>query len=353
MAYYQRSHFRLRRGSPNPVNRWLVLIGVLIVLILVTRALADRGSNPTNTNGAGNAATGDLSLLNLADSGRGNANGNADTNAAQGVVSGDGSFPTNFLSDYCAKPVSEFGSKKLAALTFDAGAGTGSAEAILNILKEKRVPAAAFLTGAWAEQNPAVAKAFADGGVGIYSHSFDHPSFNDLTRAAMLDQLSRAETAIENAAGVNPKPAFRPPYGDYNDAVVAAVRSAGYCPVLWTVDALDWQDGQTAEAAKTRVLDRLKPGAIVLMHVGDDIVPQFLPALIDEIRNRGYTLVSLPDLFAANPKPPKTNVNGSTNTNGGSKNSNTNAAKNTNASKKSNSNTNAGNTNTGTTNAGG
>lgn len=340
MAYYQRSHFRVRRGSPNPVNRWLVLVGILAALILVTRAFADRSGAPVNANDSNtNATASDLSLLNLA----GNGNANAAAASANASATPRGTFPAGFLSDYCAKPISEFGTKKLAVLTFDAGAGTGSAEAILAILREKRTPAAAFFTGKWAEQNPAAAKSFADAGLDIFNHSYDHPSFTSLSKAEMQDQISKAASAIRDATGVDPKPVFRPPYGDYNDAVVSQIKAAGYCPVLWTVDALDWQDGQTADAAKARVLDRLKPGAIVLMHIGDDLVPTFLPALIDEIRNRGYALVGLPDLFAQNPVAPKANVNAG-NVNGAGRNSNTNAAKNAN-SKKANSNTNAGGSN--------
>jgi peptidoglycan/xylan/chitin deacetylase (PgdA/CDA1 family) len=336
MAYYQRSHFRVRRGSPNPVNRWLVLVGVLAALILVTRALADRSGAPGNANESNaNATASDLSLLNLS----GNENVNAAEANTNASTASSGTFPAGFLSDFCAKPISEFGTKKLAVLTFDAGAGTGSAEAILSILREKRAPAAAFFTGKWAEQNPAAAKSFADAGLDIFNHSYDHPSFTSLSKAEMQEQLSKAGSAIRDATGVDPKPVFRPPYGDYNDTVVSQVKAAGYCPVLWTVDALDWQDGQTADAAKSRVLDRLKPGAIVLMHVGDDLVPNFLPALIDEIRNRGYALVGLPDLFAQNPVVPKANVNAG-NVNSAGKNGNTNAAKNVNG-KKSNSNSNS------------
>jgi peptidoglycan/xylan/chitin deacetylase (PgdA/CDA1 family) len=313
-----------------------VIIGVLVALILVTRALADRGNNTGNGNSNANAENADLSLLNIGDNA--NTNANANTNSDLTGDTGNGTFPTGFLADYCAKPLSEYGTKKLVVLTFDAGAGTASADQILAILKAKGAPAGAFLTGEWAEQNPAVAKSFADAGLGIYSHSYDHPSFVKLTKTQIQQQLSKAESAIKTATGVSPKPIFRPPFGDYDDSVVATVRGAGYCPILWTVDALDWQDGQTADAAKARVLSRLKPGAIVLMQVGDDVVPQFLADLIDEIRAQGYTLVGLPTLFSENPVPVKaTNTNANTNS-GTNKNVN---ATNTNSANK-NSNTNSG-----------
>lgn len=352
MPYYRRTNYRHRR-SRSSTTYWVWAIGTLVVLILVTRALADRGRT-ANTNTT-NAAAADLSLLNIGNVSDANSNTNANANTDTGASdTGNGAFAKNFLADYCTKPISEYGSKKLAVLTFDAGAGTGSAAQILDILKSKNAPAGVFMTGKWAEQNTETAKKFADAGVGIYNHTYDHPHLPTLTRAEVQDEITRANTAITAATGVDTtKPVLRPPYGELSESVTATVRAAGYCPLLWTVDALDWQEGQTADAAKARVLARLKPGTIVLMHVGDDLVPQFLGDLIDAIRAQGYALVGLPGLFAANPVPVKptnsnvntsagTNTNKSTNANTTNANRTTNANTNTTVSR----NTNTANANT-------
>ena len=44
--------------------------------------------------------------------------------------------------------------------------------------------------------------------------------------------------------GVRPT-LFRPPYGDYNNAVVRTARAAGYEVVQWSVDSLDWKNKGT------------------------------------------------------------------------------------------------------------
>ncbi len=304
---------------------------MLALLILATRILAARSPRDgTNANAA--PVNADLSLLNLGGNGNGNTNaanenGNANTNGSVVAVASSGEFPDRFLADYCPGAVSEFGSKKLVSLTFDAGAGTASYDSILATLADKKAPAVVFMTGQWAAENSEVAKAIADAGLGVYSHSYDHPSFIDLPKAKQLDQLTRANAAIAAATGIaTTKPGFRPPFGDLDSTTIATVRGAGYCPILWTVDALDWQDGQTADASKQRVLDHLKPGAIVLMQIGTPTPPQFLPDLIDQIRAKGYTLVGVPDLFAGNPVPVKqtTNANSSTNGNRNAGTANTN-----------------------------
>ncbi len=77
-----------------------------------------------------------------------------------------------------------------------------------------------------------------------------------------------------------------------------AVKQYGYCPILWSVDAYDWQAGATAESATARVLDKIGPSGIAVMQTSNGLVPQFLGGLLDALRAKGLTIVSLPQLLA-------------------------------------------------------
>jgi peptidoglycan/xylan/chitin deacetylase (PgdA/CDA1 family) len=136
------------------------------------------------------------------------------------------------------------------------------------------------------------------------NHSYDHPSFTGystglpaITRAERLDQLARAEVAIRSATGRNPRPWFRPPYGDRDASVDRDLAAGGYrYDVMWTVDSFGWK-GLAPESVADRVVANAVPGAIVVMHVGaasTDV--HALPSIIDRLRAAGYDLVSLPDL---------------------------------------------------------
>jgi peptidoglycan-N-acetylglucosamine deacetylase len=190
------------------------------------------------------------------------------------------------------------------ALTFDAGSDVGHTGEILDTLRSNRVRATFGMTGRWAEEHPVLVARIADEGHLLINHSYDHPSFTGystgtapLSTAARLDQLARAEAAIQAAAGVTSKPWFRPPYGDEDESVRADVGSAGYgYEVMWTVDSLGWQ-GLAVDEVIARCLGGASPGAIYLFHVGSDSTDHAaLQAVIDGLRARGLGFATVAEL---------------------------------------------------------
>jgi peptidoglycan/xylan/chitin deacetylase (PgdA/CDA1 family) len=191
--------------------------------------------------------------------------------------------------------------RRLAALTFDAGADTGFASQILDVLAGAHVPATFGLTGRWAEANPALATRIASEGHQLVNHTYDHRSFTGVSArpavtssAERRDQLDRTDAILERLTGRSSRPWFRPPYGDYDASVNADVGAAGYAyNVLWTVDSLGWQ-GLSMGAITDRCLERAEPGVIYLFHVGaasQDAAA--LPAIIAGLRERGYSFGTL------------------------------------------------------------
>jgi peptidoglycan/xylan/chitin deacetylase (PgdA/CDA1 family) len=75
--------------------------------------------------------------------------------------------------------------------------------------------------------------------------------------------------------------------------------SEGYVSVFWTIDTLDWKPERTPAQIKATVLDNLKPGAIILMHVGSKQEAQVLPEILREIKTRGYRFVNLREALPA------------------------------------------------------
>lgn len=191
---------------------------------------------------------------------------------------------------------------KVVALTFDAGANADAVPSILATLAAKRVPATFFLTGDWVRSYPDAARAIAAAGYLIGNHSLSHPAFTSLTPAELERQVTGAERLIRAATGGSPKPLFRFPFGDRNDATVAALNVAGYLTVRWTADTVGWKGtsgGMTTAAVVARVLANLQPGEIVLMHVGSHpsdgsmLDAAALPSMIDHIRAAGYGFADL------------------------------------------------------------
>ena len=197
------------------------------------------------------------------------------------------------------------GAGAVVALTFDAGANSAGLPSILQTLAATGVRSTFFLTGNWAAANPAGVAAIVAGGHRLGNHSMTHPGFTGLTDAAIGQQLSGAEHAIQ-AAGGDPRPLFRFPLGERDARTIATVNAHGYLPVRWTVDTLGWKGssgGITAQIVADRVLARLQPGEIVLMHIGsnpDDgttLDADALPGMIARIRQAGYAFTTLDALL--------------------------------------------------------
>jgi peptidoglycan/xylan/chitin deacetylase (PgdA/CDA1 family) len=195
--------------------------------------------------------------------------------------------------------------RKFVALTFDAGADAGFTSQILDTLKVEGVSASFGITGRWAEQNPALLRRIVQDGHRLINHTYDHSSFTGLstgqppqTREQRWAQLDRTRDIVLGLTGVDIRPYFRPPYGDYDASVNADVFARGYTVnVMWTVDSLGW-NGLPADQIVARCLERATPGAIYIFHVGSASQDAMaLPAIIDGLRSRGYGMGSVPQLL--------------------------------------------------------
>jgi peptidoglycan/xylan/chitin deacetylase (PgdA/CDA1 family) len=184
------------------------------------------------------------------------------------------------------------------ALTFDAGANADGVASILATLRREHAPATFFLTGNFVREFRAIAGA----GYRIGDHTITHPHLTQLSDAAVRHEILGAARQIIAATGADPAPLFRFPYGDADARVIAIANRLGFVPVRWTVDTLGWEGTSghvTASIVIARVLSGLRPGEIVLMHVGSNPVDHSTPdaealsAVISKLRARGYAFVTL------------------------------------------------------------
>ncbi|MGH3714325.1 MAG: polysaccharide deacetylase family protein [Micromonosporaceae bacterium] len=191
---------------------------------------------------------------------------------------------------------------KVVALTFDAGANANGVASIMSTLDTYCVPATFFLTGAFSRTYPNQALAIGRR-YPVANHTNTHPALTTLSDSAVRAQLRDAEASILSATRYDPRPMFRFPYGDTDARTLSLVNSLGYVSLWWTVDTLGWKGtsgGQSVSTVVQRVVNTLQPGQIVLLHVGsnpDDgstLDADALPTIITELRERGYSFVTVP-----------------------------------------------------------
>ncbi len=189
--------------------------------------------------------------------------------------------------------------QKMAALSFDAAWGNEDTQTLIDILGKYNVKATFFVVGQWVDKYPESVKALADAGHEVMNHSNDHAHFNTLTADKIAENINACADKIEAVTGVRPT-LFRPPYGEYDDHVIAAVRALGIEPIQWDVDSLDWKEISASEIYK-RVTSRVKPGSIVLFHNAALHTPEALEDIVKYLIAEGYEIVPVSRLILPAP----------------------------------------------------
>lgn len=185
--------------------------------------------------------------------------------------------------------------RKWVALTFDDGPDPRSTPALLDWLREAKVEATFFCVGERVAANPALAARIVREGHLVENHSHVHSNHTNFWSTGRLrEELTQAQSAMEQAAGKRPQ-LFRPPMGLSNPRVFRAARALDLKVIGWTARGLDTKLTEPAQIVE-RIMKRVRPGGIVLLHDGNIPVERLLETvrkLLDKLRAAGYEVVRL------------------------------------------------------------
>jgi peptidoglycan/xylan/chitin deacetylase (PgdA/CDA1 family) len=190
--------------------------------------------------------------------------------------------------------------KKHVALTFDDGPNPIATPRVLDTLRSERVTATFFLLGRHVERWPQLARRVADEGHAIGNHGYHHRKLHLRGPAYVRLDLALGAETIASATAVRPS-VFRAPHGYRSPWVTAIARELGQRTIGWTLGVWD-SDRPGADVIARRAVDGCRPGTILLLHDGDGYdadgdrtqTADALPAIIRELRGRGYEFVRLP-----------------------------------------------------------
>ena len=129
----------------------------------------------------------------------------------------------------------------VVSLSFDAAWGNEDTQTLIDILDKYQVKATFFVVGEWVDKYPESVKALHDAGHEVMNHSDDHAHMTQLSKEEIIADVEACNDKIEAVTGVRPT-LIRPPYGEYDDNVITAIRSIGMEPIQWDVDSHDWMD---------------------------------------------------------------------------------------------------------------
>lgn len=208
----------------------------------------------------------------------------------QGVAAITASATKRLTPIYCVKTT-----EKKIAISFDAAWGNEQTQTLMDILNKYHIKTTFFVVGAWVDKYPESVTALTNAGHEVCNHSNTHPHMPKLAHTEIMAQLTDCNDKIKSITGISPL-LFRPPYGDYNNALMEAAKSANMYAIQWDVDSLDWRNPTPKEIVQ-RVTTSVKPGSIVLFHNGAMNTPTALPAIIENLQGQGYTIVPVSQLI--------------------------------------------------------
>lgn len=197
--------------------------------------------------------------------------------------------------------------EKVLYLTFDAGYENGNTAPILDALKKHGVKATFFLVGNFLETEPDLVRRMAAEGHTIGNHTYSHPDMSQIaTEDAFRQELEKNESLYRSITGEEMAKLYRPPQGKYSESNLQMAQQLGYHTVFWSLAYVDWyQDDQpTKEEAFAKLLPRVHPGAVVLLHSTSSTNGEILDELLSEWEALGYTFGDLEqDLLGPAPQP--------------------------------------------------
>lgn len=181
------------------------------------------------------------------------------------------------------------------ALTYDDGPGAPTGT-LLDTLRDTGTAATFYMLGGNASGNPDMVRRVAAEGHEIGDHTWNHPQLPKLDDAAVARQIGDTRALLQQLSG-QAVATFRPPYGEY-DARVLAI--AGVPAILWTVDTRDWAK-PADDVLIQRGVTEANPGGIILFHDIHDNSVRVAPAVIAGLRDRGFALATVSQLFGGAP----------------------------------------------------
>ena len=194
------------------------------------------------------------------------------------------------LAQYDAYYLGDSG-QKVIYLTFDCGYENGNTEKILDALKKHQVKATFFLVGNYFETQPDLVRRMVEEGHTVGNHTYSHPDMSAIgDEASFRAELEKNEALYQEITGTAMPKLYRPPQGKLCESNLKMAQKLGYKTVFWSLAYVDWyeNDQPTPQQAYDKLLPRVHPGAVVLLHSTSQTNGEILDELLGKWEDLGY-----------------------------------------------------------------
>lgn len=168
-------------------------------------------------------------------------------------------------------------------------------------MKKHHAPATFFVVGNFIEDNPDLIKRMVKEGHTVGNHTYSHPDMSQIsTKESFETELGKVELLYQEITGKEMTKFYRPPQGKYSQENLKMAQELGYHTFFWSLAYVDWyeEDQPSREEAFDKLLPRIHPGAIVLLHSTSSTNAGILDELLTRWEKMGYEFGDLNDLVA-------------------------------------------------------
>lgn len=186
-------------------------------------------------------------------------------------------------------------SKKEVALTFDDWASEDRIKEILDVLDKYHVQSTFFLIGKGVEKDPQLARLIVERGHEVASHSYNHLDVTTMTPEELQQDVVMAHRALTYALQEEPLLYFRPNKGAINEESAKIIAATGIKSIaMYDIASFDWNLKYTVRDIYNRVMTRIAPGKVIVMHILDGTkTVEALPLIIEKLQKDGYSFVKM------------------------------------------------------------
>ena len=187
---------------------------------------------------------------------------------------------------------------KVVYLTFDVGYGNENVERILDTLKNEEVIGAFFILGNMLSAHSDLVKRMHDEGHLVCNHTYSHKTMVCRSEEEFAAELNKLDDAYFAISGKHLSKYYRPPEGRFDEASLEYAQKMGYKTVFWSFAYADWDNNKqmSSDKARTKILENIHNGEIMLLHPTSSTNATILPEIIQELKRRGFRFGSLDEL---------------------------------------------------------
>lgn len=186
--------------------------------------------------------------------------------------------------------------EKKIALTFDDGPNPEFTPLVLKLLSDYNAKATFFCIGKYIKKYPELLKQIEAEGHAIGNHSYSHSNSIDFkSTEGWLMELKDMDQAVFTLTGRKPT-LFRPPFGVTTPNLAKAIKVTGHQVVGWNIRSFDMVL-KKRNMILSRVLKRVRPGCIILLHDSHEHIGYVLEQLLQFLKAHDYEMVTINDLL--------------------------------------------------------